>query len=614
MNKNLLSVPIAMALLGNALASATAQSNSTNSTRPNSFIIQSVQAGSTMDVSSIIVTDLNSGALVYSNSFNNPVDATRGLIGYYWPQGGSGTTNYVVNGSMTSIQNGKLRLQSTGFNQNGAGGYNSHSEVIYTNTLPQNFYIQIQAQRVQWAGASSISLFRHTATDAVYGYVPGGALSTNRNLGLQQDIAQFSGSGNWFNSLGILTNVASSSGGAFLTNKAAPGGSWTDLHTVGIALSNNVVTYYLDGTKLNSLTNSPWTNSAQNVVFDYGYKSLSDTNATNYIIQTQNMRKYSEWQSSPTTYWGPTANNTLGQLTMAFPIPAFATQVMLNANLASFNFNGGGGLGTGSNSLWVSKDNTNWTLLLDNPTPSRIDSYQTFTNSIPSTFLGSGTIFLQVRSLVSGAPNSSYTDAQFSRSDTTATNSVFRITAYAGNPNPQQITIPSIAPVTYSFNATPIALNATSSSGLPLTYSVISGPASVIGTNLYVQGAGTITIQTTQAGNGLYAPAQANFSVVVNKAGQSILIPTISFNGTSSSGLGINYQVTSGNASITGNTLSVLGSGTIVVVASQTGNSNYNQATNVTNVLIVPQAVSNPGGGASFILPATNTATIIPMP
>lgn len=582
MNKNLLYVPLLMALVVNA----SAQSNLTTSTRPNSFIIQSGQAGSTIDVSSIKVTDLNSGAVVYSNSFNSPVDATRGLIGYYWPQGGSGTTNYQINGSMTSVQNGKLRIQTTGFNQNGAGGYNSHSEVIYTNTLPQNFYVQVTGQRVQWAGASVLDLFHNETSDTAYGLVPGGALSSNRNLRIQQDVVEFMGQGSWFNPPRILTNFNTVGNSLPWKNLTAPAGSWTDLHTLGIALSNNIVTAFLDGTNLGSLTNAAWTNS--NVVFDYGYKSLSETNATNYIIQTQNMRKYSEWQSSPTTYWGPTANNTLGQLTMAFPIPTFATQVMLKANLASFNFNGGGGLGTGSNSLWVSKDNTNWTLLLNNPTPLRIDSYQTFTNSIPSTFLGSGTIFLQVRSLVSGAPNSSYTDAQFSRSDTTATNNVFRITAYAGNLNPQQITIPSIAPITYSFNATPIALNGNTSSGLPLTYSVISGPASVIGTNLYVQGAGTITIQTTQAGNGLYAPAQANFSVVVNKAGQSILIPSISFNGTSSSGLGVNYQVTSGNASIAGNTLSVLGSGTIVVVASQSGNANYNQATNVTNVLIVP--------------------------
>jgi hypothetical protein len=584
MNKNFLYMPLLMALVVNTFA----QSNSATSTRPNSFIVQSGQAGSTIDVSLIQVTDLNSGNVVYSNSFNSLGDATRGLIGYYWPQGGSGNTNYQINGSMTSIQNGKLRIQTTGFNQNGAGGYNSHSEVIYTNTLPQNFFVQVTGQRVQWAGASVLNLFRNESSDALYGFVPGGALSSNRNLGLQQDVVEFMGQGNWFNPPRILTNYIAVGNSLPWKSLVAPSGSWTDLHTLGIALSNNIITAFLDGRNLGSLTNAAWTNSMQTIVFDYGYKSLSDTNATNYIVSTQNMRRYSEWQSPPTTYWGPATNNIPAYLTMAFPIPSNASQVALTANLASFNFNLGGGLGVGSNSLWASKDNTNWTLLLNNPTPSSTDSYKTFTNNLPANVLGSGTIYLQIRSLVAGAPNSSYTDAQFSRSDTKSTNNVFRITAYIPNQVSQQIMIPPLSSVTYSFNAAPISLNGTTSSGLPLSYNVISGPASITGTNLYVQGAGTILIQASQAGNGFYAPAQTVFSILVNKSSQSISIPSISFNGTSSSGLGINYQVTSGNASIAGNTLSVFGSGTIVVVASQSGNVNYNQATNVTNILIVP--------------------------
>jgi hypothetical protein len=582
--KHLITLVGIVALIGNAAA----QTNSSNSTRPNSFLVQSVQAGSTIDISSIQVTDLDSGMAVYSNNFTNQSDATRGLIGYYWPQGGNGTTNYQVNSSMTSVQNGKLRIQSTGFNQNGAGGYNSHSEVIYTNTLPRNFYIQVQGQRVQWAGASSIKVFRQELTDAKYGEVPGGPMATNRNTGLRQDIIQFAGSGNWFHDCSISTNV-NFNGGAVLTKFAAPAGSWTTLQTVGIALSNNVVTLFLNGNRLNSLTNAAWSNPTSNVIFDYGYKSLSDTNSQIYLASMVNVKRYSEWQSSPVTYLGPASNNIPSLINMAYPIPLLAQQIVLKANLASFNFNKGGGVGTGSNSLWASRDNTNWTLLLNNPTPSSIDSYKTYSNNIPTNLLGSGMLYLQVRSLVSGAPNTSYTTAQFSRAARNETNDVFRITAYsAATPIPQQLSIPTFAPITYTFNRGPIALAGISSSGLPLTYSVVSGLASITGTNLYVQGAGTITVNATQAGSSSFSPAQTNFSLVVNKSSQSIIIPSISLNGSASSGLGINYQVASGNASITGNTLRILGSGTIVLRASQPGNENYHPASTVTNILVVP--------------------------
>jgi hypothetical protein len=117
---------------------------------------------------------------------------------------------------------------------------------------------------------------------------------------------------------------------------------------------------------------------------------------------------------------------------------------------------------------------------------------------------------------------------------------------------------------------------------------VLSGPATITGTNLLVQGAGTITVRATQSGSVSYEAAIKDFSIVVNKSTQSITIPTITFNGASSSGLNVSYQVTSGNASISGNTLRILGPGKVVVVASQPGNENYSKASNVTNVLTVP--------------------------
>ncbi len=51
-----------------------------------------------------------------------------------------------------------------------------------------------------------------------------------------------------------------------------------------------------------------------------------------------------------------------------------------------------------------------------------------------------------------------------------------------------------------------IALSATASSTIPVTYSV-AGPASVFGSILTINGAGTVTVTANQSGNATYAAA-----------------------------------------------------------------------------------------------------------
>jgi hypothetical protein len=52
-----------------------------------------------------------------------------------------------------------------------------------------------------------------------------------------------------------------------------------------------------------------------------------------------------------------------------------------------------------------------------------------------------------------------------------------------------------------------VALAASASSGLPVGYSVVSGPAMVSGGTLMITGAGSVTVQATQGGNTTYAAA-----------------------------------------------------------------------------------------------------------
>ena len=78
----------------------------------------------------------------------------------------------------------------------------------------------------------------------------------------------------------------------------------------------------------------------------------------------------------------------------------------------------------------------------------------------------------------------------------------------------QTITFPAIGNYTYGDYVG--NLTATASSGLPVTYSIVSGPATVSGSYLSLTGAGTVVVQADQAGNASYLaapPVQQTFTV-----------------------------------------------------------------------------------------------------
>ncbi len=69
----------------------------------------------------------------------------------------------------------------------------------------------------------------------------------------------------------------------------------------------------------------------------------------------------------------------------------------------------------------------------------------------------------------------------------------------------QTLTFP--APADQPVAGPPLTLNATISSGLPVSYAVLSGPASLTGNRLVITGPGAVTVQASQAGDGFYLPA-----------------------------------------------------------------------------------------------------------
>jgi len=133
-------------------------------------------------------------------------------------------------------------------------------------------------------------------------------------------------------------------------------------------------------------------------------------------------------------------------------------------------------------------------------------------------------------------------------------------------------------------------LVATATSTLPVSFSVVSGAADIVNENLLVtQSTGTITVEATQAGNGLFLaaePVQRSFNVA--KANQEITIENtwnrtygdapFELQATATSGLPVVLDVISGPISINENTVTITGAGEAIVKGSVAGNENYFEA------------------------------------
>ena len=90
----------------------------------------------------------------------------------------------------------------------------------------------------------------------------------------------------------------------------------------------------------------------------------------------------------------------------------------------------------------------------------------------------------------------------------------------------QSITFPNPGAKTYG--DVPFALTATASSGLPVSFLVVSGPAAVSGSTVTITGTGTVTVRAQQAGNGNYlAAADVDVTFTVAKATATVTLSNL---------------------------------------------------------------------------------------
>ena len=193
------------------------------------------------------------------------------------------------------------------------------------------------------------------------------------------------------------------------------------------------------------------------------------------------------------------------------------------------------------------------------------------------------------------------------------------VTVPGQGPQNQTINFPTI-PNKESDDA-PFTISATATSGLPVSFSIVSGPASISGNTITLNGTtGSVIVRATQSGNGSWnaaSPVERSFQVnAPGLADQTITFGSLSnklatdapfiLAATSSSGLPVSFSVVSGPASISGNTLTLSGvPGTVTVRASQAGNAQYNPALSVDRSF----QVTTPGGGGGVDLELTMSAS-----
>ena len=177
--------------------------------------------------------------------------------------------------------------------------------------------------------------------------------------------------------------------------------------------------------------------------------------------------------------------------------------------------------------------------------------------------------------------------------------------AYAGADPLSRIAPPTLSPQRVRLNpvgnkvfgAPNFRVTATSDSGLPISFrSSDPSIATNAGSNSFaIRGAGTTTITAYQTGQySVWSDASASIQVIIKKAAQSIkpftsigtkILGAPSFAITPprvSSGKNPDIRVKSGPATITGNTITLTGAGTVILGARSAEDANYDASAEVT--------------------------------
>lgn len=150
----------------------------------------------------------------------------------------------------------------------------------------------------------------------------------------------------------------------------------------------------------------------------------------------------------------------------------------------------------------------------------------------------------------------------------------------------QSQTIEFTPPSVVTWSSAPLLLTARASSGLPVTFSVVSGPASVDGNQLFLTASGNVRVRAEQAGNDQYLSAAVERNIVVQRSMQLLQWPGLpegllainvpqKLEATATSGLPVTFRVEAGPARIEDGFLIITNIGALRLVAEQVGDARY---------------------------------------
>lgn len=154
-----------------------------------------------------------------------------------------------------------------------------------------------------------------------------------------------------------------------------------------------------------------------------------------------------------------------------------------------------------------------------------------------------------------------------------------------------------------TFGDEPFDIEATSSSGLEVTFvSADQDVATIMGNTVTIVGAGTTTITAMQSGDDAFNPAASvGRALTIEKAEQTIDFevltnrafgdPSFTLMASSTSGLPVTFSSSDPNVlSVSNGIATILGAGSTVVTASQSGNNNYLPGADVSRNLTIDKA------------------------
>jgi hypothetical protein len=380
-------------------------------------------------------------------------------------------------------------------------------------------------------------------------------------------------------------------------------------------------------------TNSTLSGASQTTSFDVGSGTsvTQDTlnlyglrAGTTYYFQAVAQNSYGTTSGSINSF-STTSNKTTPTITWSTPAAITygtalsATQLDATASVAgSFSYTPplGTVLSAGSQTITVSftpTDTTDYntasgsvTLTVNKATPTitwstpaavpvgtALSSTQlNATASVPGTFLyspASGTVMSTTGSIT--------LSTTFTPTDTTDYNSTSSTVLLTVSPLPAPtitFTVPN-----HTYGDAPFTVSATSNSSGAITYSVVSGPATISGSTVMLTGAGTVVLQASQAASSNYSAGTQTATFTV--AGQA---PTITFtvpnhtygdapftvSASSNSTGAITYSVVSGPTTISGSTVTLTGAGTVVLQASQAAAGNYAAGTQTATFTVATES------------------------